>query len=172
MGHVRQKQLTSSKSEPATPITKSRSVIASLWIAPRLDAIVALAAPLWQKLRAVAGPLEASDANRCRSSVVEHSIGNGEVDSSILSGSTIQINELGKGIAEIWAPTGHSAEMLRQVTLCPPRHGSSACRIAARRVAFRIGDISAALRASTPGRLRLWSKPMCPGPAGSSPCTL
>ena len=30
-------------------------------------------------------------AFRCRSSVVEHSIGNGEVDSSILSGSTIQL---------------------------------------------------------------------------------
>src|SRR5271170_1099690 len=35
LGHVRQKQLTRRKSEPATPITKSRSVIASLWIAPR-----------------------------------------------------------------------------------------------------------------------------------------
>jgi hypothetical protein len=31
---------------------------------------------------------------RCRSSVVEHSIGNGEVDSSILSGSTISPNEI------------------------------------------------------------------------------
>jgi hypothetical protein len=31
---------------------------------------------------------------RCRSSVVEHSIGNGEVDSSILSGSTIQLIEI------------------------------------------------------------------------------
>ena len=30
---------------------------------------------------------------RCRSSVVEHSIGNGEVDSSILSGSTIHLLE-------------------------------------------------------------------------------
>ena len=29
----------------------------------------------------------------CRSSVVEHSIGNGEVDSSILSGSTIYLAE-------------------------------------------------------------------------------
>jgi hypothetical protein len=59
--------------------------------------MVALAAALWQKRRAAAGPLAAPDANRCRSSVVEHSIGNGEVDSSILSGSTIfpmQIKEL------------------------------------------------------------------------------
>jgi hypothetical protein len=31
---------------------------------------------------------------RCRSSVVEHSIGNGEVDSSILSGSTIFYNKI------------------------------------------------------------------------------
>ena len=31
---------------------------------------------------------------RCRSSVVEHSIGNGEVDSSILSGSTIHLIEI------------------------------------------------------------------------------
>ncbi len=30
---------------------------------------------------------------RCRSSVVEHSLGKGEVDSSILSGSTICINK-------------------------------------------------------------------------------
>ena len=38
-------------------------------------------------------PLVAADSHPstcCRSSVVEHSIGNGEVDSSILSGSTIQ----------------------------------------------------------------------------------
>jgi hypothetical protein len=34
LGHVRQKQLARRKSEPATPITKSRSVIASLGIAP------------------------------------------------------------------------------------------------------------------------------------------
>lgn len=37
-------------------------------------------------------PLVAADSypsTCCRSSVVEHSIGNGEVDSSILSGSTI-----------------------------------------------------------------------------------
>ena len=43
MGHVRQKQLARRKSEPATPITKSRSVIASLWIAPPLDCFVARA---------------------------------------------------------------------------------------------------------------------------------
>src|ERR1700722_9538583 len=42
-------------------------------------------------------PVEAFSADsrilraRCRSSVVEHSIGNGEVDSSILSGSTIPL---------------------------------------------------------------------------------
>jgi hypothetical protein len=30
----------------------------------------------------------------CRSSVVEHSIGNGEVDSSILSGSTIPLKRI------------------------------------------------------------------------------
>ena len=51
-----------------------------------------------------------------------HSIGNGEVDSSILSGSTIQINELGKGIAEVWALTGHFPEMLSQATLCRLRY--------------------------------------------------
>jgi hypothetical protein len=34
LGHVRQNPIASSKSEPATHITKSRSVIASLWIAP------------------------------------------------------------------------------------------------------------------------------------------
>jgi hypothetical protein len=46
---------------------------------------------LWQgSARSVAapfGPILLFGA-RCRSSVVEHSIGNGEVDSSILSGST------------------------------------------------------------------------------------
>jgi hypothetical protein len=41
-------------------------------------------------------PLEADSrvVARCRSSVVEHSIGNGEVDSSILSGSTIFFNKI------------------------------------------------------------------------------
>jgi hypothetical protein len=45
---------------------------------------VARTARLWGPL----GPIPPIPA-RCRSSVVEHSIGNGEVDSSILSGSTI-----------------------------------------------------------------------------------
>src|SRR5258708_39557606 len=52
----------------------------------------ALARPvaLWQGSARLAGPLEADSrvGACCRSSVVEHSIGNGEVDSSILSGST------------------------------------------------------------------------------------
>jgi hypothetical protein len=39
------------------------------------------------------GPILVSGAC-CRSSVVEHSIGNGEVDSSILSGSTIYFNNI------------------------------------------------------------------------------
>ena len=39
----------------------------------------------------------------CRSSVVEHSIGNGEVDSSILSGSTIAFSE---GVPEKHVPIG------------------------------------------------------------------
>jgi hypothetical protein len=37
--------------------------------------------------RGVCGRFDAGSS--CRSTVVEHSIGNGEVDSSILSGSTI-----------------------------------------------------------------------------------
>ena len=37
----------------------------------------------------------------CRSSVVEHSIGNGEVDSSILSGSTIHPVEIRDGTAQL-----------------------------------------------------------------------
>jgi hypothetical protein len=46
---------------------------------------------LWQEPAACRGPLGPILLIRacCRSSVVEHSIGNGEVDSSILSGSTI-----------------------------------------------------------------------------------
>jgi hypothetical protein len=47
---------------------------------------------LWQISARSVGPLAAADSHPstcCRSSVVEHSIGNGEVDSSILSGSTI-----------------------------------------------------------------------------------
>ena len=58
----------------------------------------ALARPvaLWQGTAHVAeasGPILAFVAC-CRSSVVEHSIGNGEVDSSILSGSTIFLNKI------------------------------------------------------------------------------
>ena len=34
----------------------------------------------------------------CRSSVVEHSLGKGEVESSILSGSTIQLPEIVKSV--------------------------------------------------------------------------
>jgi hypothetical protein len=56
------------------------------------QAVPALARPrgLWQgsaRLVEAFWPILVSGA-RCRSSVVEHSIGNGEVDSSILSGST------------------------------------------------------------------------------------
>jgi hypothetical protein len=42
------------------------------------------------RIARLAGPQEADSrvVACCRSSVVEHSIGNGEVDSSILSGST------------------------------------------------------------------------------------
>jgi hypothetical protein len=45
---------------------------------------------LWQGSAALVGPFWADSRIPacCRSSVVEHSIGNGEVDSSILSGST------------------------------------------------------------------------------------
>ena len=53
----------------------------------------ALAQPgaLWQGSARLVGAFLADSRirARCRSSVVEHSIGNGEVDSSILSGSTI-----------------------------------------------------------------------------------
>ena len=45
------------------------------------------------RLRGPLGPIPPIPA-RCRSSVVEHSIGNGEVDSSILSGSTSLFNDL------------------------------------------------------------------------------
>ena len=47
---------------------------------------------LWQEPAACGGLLGRFPEYRacCRSSVVEHSIGNGEVDSSILSGSTIR----------------------------------------------------------------------------------
>ena len=55
----------------------------------RRDAVLALAAALWQKPPRRGPGVIRPGRNRCRSSVVEHSIGNGEVDSSILSGSTI-----------------------------------------------------------------------------------
>src|SRR6187549_2145408 len=45
--------------------------------------------PLWHLSRAPWEIHPAGAFNRCRSSVVEHFIGNEEVDSSILSGSTI-----------------------------------------------------------------------------------
>ena len=52
----------------------------------------ALAQPgaMWQGSARLVGAFLADSRirARCRSSVVEHSIGNGEVDSSILSGST------------------------------------------------------------------------------------
>jgi hypothetical protein len=52
---------------------------------------------LWQgsarSVGAPLGPILVSGAC-CRSSVVEHSIGNGEVDSSILSGSTIYFSNI------------------------------------------------------------------------------
>jgi hypothetical protein len=41
------------------------------------------------RIARLGGPYEADSPARCRSSVVEHSIGNGEVHSSILCGSTI-----------------------------------------------------------------------------------
>jgi hypothetical protein len=58
---------------------------------PRQPAALAPAWALWQGSAALSGPfwlIPVDPRARCRSSVVEHSIGNGEVDSSILSGST------------------------------------------------------------------------------------
>src|SRR6202161_1769716 len=62
------------------------------------QAVLALARlrALWQgsaRLVEAFWPILVSGA-RCRSSVVEHSIGNGEVDSSILSGSTILASQI------------------------------------------------------------------------------
>ena len=58
--------------------------------------LLAPAGALWQEpaaCRALLGRFLEYRAC-CRSSVVEHSIGNGEVDSSILSGSTIHLLDL------------------------------------------------------------------------------
>src|SRR5580692_9853625 len=53
---------------------------------------------LWQGSARLVGAFLADSRIRacCRSSVVEHSIGNGEVDSSILSGSTIYYNKINR----------------------------------------------------------------------------
>lgn len=51
---------------------------------------------LWQISARLVGPPSGArffTSTCCRSSVVEHSIGNGEVDSSILSGSTIRFTK-------------------------------------------------------------------------------
>jgi hypothetical protein len=59
---------------------------------PPIPAHVALAATLWHKARVSTRPasqIRRRKGQRCRSSVVEHSLGKGEVESSILSGSTI-----------------------------------------------------------------------------------
>jgi hypothetical protein len=56
--------------------------------APKLA--LAMWGSLWQKPRAPADVFVGFADTRCGSSVVEHSIGNGEVDSSILSRSTIK----------------------------------------------------------------------------------
>ncbi len=48
-------------------------------------------APLGEEFLVSAMPPRRQAARRCCSSVVEHSIGNGEVDSSILSSSTIKM---------------------------------------------------------------------------------
>jgi hypothetical protein len=59
---------------------------------PPIPADVALAATLWHKARVSTRPasqIRRRRGQRCRSSVVEHSLGKGEVESSILSGSTI-----------------------------------------------------------------------------------
>jgi hypothetical protein len=45
--------------------------------------------PIWQGTARRAAGFPWPAARRCRSSVVEHSLGKGEVDSSILSGSTM-----------------------------------------------------------------------------------
>src|SRR4029079_18356677 len=52
---------------------------------------------------AAASLLNSHPARRCRSSVVEHSLGKGEVVSSILTGSTIFIGFLQRHLALIFA---------------------------------------------------------------------
>ena len=63
---------------------------------PKRRPALAKPGPLWQGSARLEGALWADSLSgaRCRSSVVEHSIGNGEVDSSILSGSTIPSSEV------------------------------------------------------------------------------
>ena len=55
------------------------------------------------------------EAGRCRSSVVEHSLGKGEVESSILSGSTISGN-IRRGTARIAKWLRYLTTMLAQAT--------------------------------------------------------
>ena len=69
-----------------------KQIVAHLMASRRLA--LAPVGALWQgSARLVGAFLANSRGACCRSSVVEHSIGNGEVDSSILSGSTIQLIE-------------------------------------------------------------------------------
>ncbi len=61
--------------------------------------VLAPAGPMWQEPAAWWAAFKADSfiyRACCRSSVVEHSIGNGEVDSSILSGSTINVRVTSK----------------------------------------------------------------------------
>ena len=76
-------------------------------------------------------PLVAADSCPsicCRSSVVEHSIGNGEVDSSILSGSTIS----GSQLAQISALAAQNARVLLPsfALFGEEGEGKAGCRLA------------------------------------------
>jgi hypothetical protein len=78
-------QLSLRKHRPACPADFCR-----ILMTPGAARALAHEGALWQGSAALAGPFWADSRIPacCRSSVVEHSIGNGEVDSSILSGST------------------------------------------------------------------------------------
>ena len=78
--------------------------------------------PLWQEPPACRGPLGRFLLPRacCRSSVVEHSIGNGEVDSSILSGSTIQRADY------LTFFVFYSLRLQRKIGMEPPRNRARA----------------------------------------------
>jgi hypothetical protein len=110
---------------------------ASFWrilMAPPCSRVLARGGPLWQEPAArhsPQGPILYFPGMCCRSSVVEHSLGKGEVDSSILSGSTrpsvTQLSECGRHTSQYGAgphqcPRGGA---LRSIGLMMSAAGSS-----------------------------------------------